>query len=189
MTDTRIDDAPIAPITPTADSLSVVSCNHCGGALDVDATTRFTTCGYCGTRLRVERSATSLSTIELDDLRERTDDLERNVSVLRSDRRVEQHDRSWELRRDEFMITSGDSDPRLPTLHGALSRLIIALLPLGLVFSGWFASFGDSIVPIVLIVIVFGIGQAALEGFKYNRYRAARAEYRQQRAVLLAHGT
>ena len=89
-----------------ATKVAAVSCNRCGGTLDVTARTNYTTCGYCGTRLRVERSASSIATVELDELRSRTDDLERNVTALRDDRRVEQLDRKWEARRAELSISS-----------------------------------------------------------------------------------
>ena len=112
-----------------ATQLTAVSCNRCGGTLDVGERTSFTTCGFCGTQLRVERSATALATVELDELRDRTDTLERNVQALRSDKRVAQLDRQWDVRRAELSIVNSDNEARLPTLHGALLRLASAMSP------------------------------------------------------------
>lgn len=166
-------------------ALTAVSCNHCGGALEVDERTNYTTCGYCGTRLRVERSATALATIELDDLRERTEEIERDVSALRDDKAVEQLDRAWALRRDEFRIAIGNGDPRLPTLQGTLMRLVSVLVPLALLVAGPFSGEGGYVALILLGAAALGAVQAGIEGFKFWRYRSARASYEAERASLL----
>lgn len=174
--------------TPSTDGSrsTAVSCNHCGGALDVTERTKYTTCGFCGTRLRVERSASSLATVELDALKIRTDDLARDVSALRNDKRVEQLDRQWELRRDDFLVSNGEQEPRLPTVHGALLRLLTAVVPIVVLASGQLAAFGSGVLPVVAAAILLGLFQAGTEGYKYNRYRVERARYRTERSRLLA---
>lgn len=182
----RLSPAPSA--AAHTNSLAVVSCNHCGGALEVNERTHYTTCGYCGTRLRVERSASSLATIELDDLRERTDDIERSVSALRDDKAVEQLDRAWGLRRDEFRISNGDGDPRLPTLHGALMRLVSVIIPLALLVAGPFNDVGGYVPVILLGAAALAAVQAGIEGYKFLRYRSARQAYEAERSALLRRG-
>ena len=169
-----------------ANSVTAVSCNRCGGTLDISARTNFTTCGFCGTRLRVERSATSLSTVELDELRTRTDDLERNVSALRDNQQIEQLDRQWEARRAELSISNGKHEPRLPTLHGTLLRLLSALAPIVFLLSGQLNGFGSSVLPVLGAMTLVGLLQAGSELHKYLQYRAASTDYWSERARLLA---
>jgi hypothetical protein len=176
------------PLKAGASQLTAVSCNRCGGTLDVAERTNYTTCGFCGTQLRVDRSTTSLATVELDELRTRTDDLERGVSALRDDQRVEQLDRQWEARRAELSISisNGKHEPRLPTLHGALFRLLSALAPLVLFASGQLASFGEAILPFLAATTLFGLVQGGTELYKYTQYRQAAALYWNERSRLLA---
>lgn len=171
---------------PKPSTVTAVSCNRCGGTLEIPERTHFTTCGYCGTQLRVERSATTLATIELDELRNRTDDLERDLSALRSDRLVEQLDRKWEARRAELSISHGENELRLPTLHGALLRFLSALGPLLLLVFGPFAAFGTTALPFVGAMMMFGAVQGGIELYKYLQYRQASADYWAERSRLLA---
>ncbi len=184
MTDLHADHADHSQFG--ADSVTAISCNRCGGTLDIAERTNFTTCGFCGTRLRVERSATSLSTVELDELRTRTDDLERNVSVLRDNQQIEQLDRQWEARRAELSISNGKHEPRLPTLHGTLLRLLSALVPMVFFFSGQFDGFGTSVLPVLGVMTLVGLLQGGSELHKYLQYRAANTAYWSERARLLA---
>ena len=165
--------------------LQGVGCNQCGGTVDIPADARFVTCGFCGSRLRVERSQSALFTVEMDEMKARTRDLEQNVSALRHNQRVETLDRRWQSRLAELSVREGDDGGlRPPSLVNALLGLIGSLAPMALILSGAFGDVLTGFGPFLVLAVLGGVAKSAVELFKYQQFRRERAVYWAERARL-----
>ena len=78
---------------------NAVHCNHCGGPLEVQDTTRFVTCSFCGCGLELFRSGNALYTEVLAAIEQRTRSIAEDVQAIRRQSAVDQLDREWQLRR------------------------------------------------------------------------------------------
>ena len=63
------------------DKILGVNCNHCGATLEVDAQTRFVTCGYCHSRLAIQRTGSSVFTEVLEKFEHETGQIAGNLAL------------------------------------------------------------------------------------------------------------
>ena len=97
-----------------------LNCNHCGAPLDVPAKARFATCGFCEAKLAIEHVGNSYSTSVLEDLKETTDKIARDVAEIKSSSEIQDLDAQWERERVQHMVTGKDGRQSLPTKSGAI---------------------------------------------------------------------
>ncbi len=75
--------------------LITVSCNQCAAPLEVSASSRFVTCSFCQSQLEIHQSDSAAFTSVLDELKQQTDTIERDVFVIRKQNELAQLDRDW----------------------------------------------------------------------------------------------
>ena len=155
-------------------------CNHCGAPLDVKPSTRFVTCGFCRAQLAVHSSGNSCSTELLEELKQTTDMLVRDVAELKGDSELERLDRQWERRRQELMVTDKHGNAHIPNKAIAIGGSVFVTL-FGVI---WTAFTLRLFPPMALFGLVF-IGMAIFTGIyssqKADRYQRERQAYEQQR--------
>jgi hypothetical protein len=76
--------------------LITLSCNQCGGPLDVPEDAHFATCRFCTAQLAIEHSPTATFTRVLEALSRQTTDTARGLEVVKLQQELEQLDRAWE---------------------------------------------------------------------------------------------
>ena len=121
-----------------------LNCNHCSAPLEVAAKAKFVTCGFCKTRLSIQQTGSTYSTEVLEDLKEATEQIARDVEAIKHSATIERLDRQWERDRMSHMVTNKHGQHSLPTKGGAM------------VVGGMVVGFG-----ILWTVIATGISTAA----------------------------
>lgn len=163
-----------------------LNCNHCGAPLDVSAKARFVTCGFCEARLVVEQTDNSYSTAVLDEIKETTKQIARDVAELKESEALRDLDDQWQSKRNQFMVTNKDGQQSLATKSGAILGSVFAA-GFGVVWMIFAASIGAP--AFFLVFGVFFIGVALVGGVsvysKAEAYSRAQSEYRRRRRKIL----
>src|SRR5262245_23859020 len=171
---------------PTSTEVTSVACNHCGAPLDIGPTTNFVTCAYCGYKLQVHRSASSVYTEVLESIDQRTAQMQQDLNVIKRQNEVERLDREWSLRRDELLVRDKHGQASEPSIIGGIFAAVVGVVFgiawIGITSSqgapGFFTLFGVLFMIAGLVAGISSIGKAA-------RYSDAHRTYEQQRDQLM----
>jgi hypothetical protein len=171
---------------PTSVNAIAVTCNKCGAALDVPAGARFVTCTYCGSRLEVHRSGGAAYTEVLDAIEQNAERIAEDVGQIRLQNELEQLDREWMMRREQFMVSGRHGTRRLPgkvaSLVGAAVAGVFGVFWTAAATSmgapGFFTLFG-------VVFVLFAVGGGIYAFTKAGDYEQAEREYQSRRAALL----
>lgn len=177
-----------------------LNCNHCGAPLEVPAKARFVTCGFCEAKLAVEHTGNSYSTSVLEDLKQTTEQIARDVAAIKSSSAIEKLDAQWERSRSQHLVTGKHGHQSLPTKGGAVAGgLFIAgfglfwtIMAAGITSAG--SQMGAPgvvrIFPLFgLLFIAFGLFNAFRIYSKAEAFEKDNRDYRQQRQKLVREET
>ncbi|QDV41924.1 hypothetical protein Enr13x_17670 [Stieleria neptunia] len=172
-----------------------LNCNHCGAPLDVPAKARFATCGFCQAKLAIEHVGNSYSTTVLDELKETTDRIARDVAEIKSSSEIKELDSRWQQERLSHMVTGKHGRQSLPTKTGAVAGgvmvavfgLFWTIMAAGITGAG--SRMGApgvfSIFPLFGIVfIVFGVFMSFQVYSRAESYEQANQKYLDERRKL-----
>ncbi|QEG41106.1 hypothetical protein [Roseimaritima ulvae] len=173
-----------------------VRCNHCGAPLEIPKSARYVTCGFCDAQLAVHRSGNAYSTELLEEIKQTTDGLVRDVAQLKKSTEIEQLDREWELRQSELHIHGKNGRVSVPSKTGALfgSGFAVAFGVFWMIMAGGitFAGVGMGAPAVIGIFPLFGLVFILVAIFggisqyqKADEYERARTRYQQHRRKLL----
>jgi hypothetical protein len=168
------------------DSLTSVSCSHCGAPLQVPDTTHFVTCSYCGTRLEVHRSGNAVYTEILADIDQRTQQIASDVDTIKRQNEIERLDREWQMQREGLLQRDKYGRASEPSAVGGMIGSVIAVV-FGVI---WMIVASSSGAPgfFVLFGLVF-IGAAVIGGIsslgKAAQFNDAQQSYQQRRQQLM----
>jgi uncharacterized Zn finger protein (UPF0148 family) len=167
--------------------ITSVACNHCGAPLEIGPTTNFVTCAYCGYKLQVHRSASSVYTEVLESIDQRTQRMEQGLDQIKRQNEIERLDREWAMTRDSMLVRDKEGSASEPSAVGSVIGGVIAII-VGIVVAclvlsdghvpPFMALFGGVFILVGFFSMIGGVGKAA-------RYRDAQSRYQQQRASLL----
>lgn len=160
-----------------------LNCNHCGAPLEVPVKTRFLTCNFCSSKLAVQRSESAAYTEVLEVLEARTEDIARDVEVLKLEQRLARLDRDWEHNRKRYLVRDKHGVARIPTEGGTI--FAAGLMLVFLVFFGLVASSinGLFILPAVLMGgLLFVLLNVQLR--KARDFKKAKTRYQRRRREL-----
>ncbi|MEO1524524.1 MAG: hypothetical protein AAFX06_03770 [Planctomycetota bacterium] len=164
-----------------------LNCNHCGAPLDVPEKARFATCGFCEARLAIERTGNSYSTSVLDEIKETTQQIARDVAELKNSEELRRLDDQWNSKREQFMVTRKNGSRRLATKNDALLGSVLAF-GFGIVWLIFAASIGAPGFFLLFGMIV--IAGALFGGFttysKAEAYTRAQSDYQRRRRDILS---
>ncbi|MBA2113130.1 hypothetical protein HOV93_02780 [Planctomycetes bacterium FF15] len=147
------------------------------------------TCLHCGTQLAVVHEGGAAYTEKLDQLVERTEQIEGKVDAMHREQKIAALDREWQAKQESLKVRSKNGIPHLPSKVKGLVSVVLG------VFVGMFifclgAGASDTGGPGVIFSV---IGAAAIllitgSGFwQYQRaeaYEKAKREYGRQRQQL-----
>jgi len=177
-------------MTPTNDSPDAVqtiavACNHCGAPLSVPDDARFVTCTHCGSQLEIHRSGGAAFTKVLEQLDQRTARVEQDLAEIKIREQIDELDRRWESKRDQYMIhgkDGGSSEPSSGNAVGTAAMLGLSGL-LALCAGG---AKGSNVVLVVgagllIVALFFGVTVANWA----REYELAKSLYQQNRDDLM----
>ena len=172
-----------------------LNCNHCGAPLDVPAKARFATCGFCEAKLAIEHVGNSYSTTVLDELKETTAQIAKDVAEIKSSSEIKDLDARWQQERLTHMVTGKHGHQSLPTKTGAVAGgifiagfgLFWTIMAAGITGSG--ARMGAPgvirIFPLFgVLFIAFGVFTAFRIFSRAEAYERANRSYLDQRRKL-----
>lgn len=174
-------------------SLIPLACNHCGAAIDVEASTRFVTCTYCGSRLEVHRTGNAAYTSVLEAIDQRTQQIAEDVEIIKIQNQLEHLDRQWQMQRDSLLVRNKDGSTSEPSALGTAMGIVMGLFAMGFaIFWMVMASSMGAPFPfpcfglIFLIVIPITIYNQIQKSNRFEQMRSSYEVERQRLQDLLA---
>ncbi len=155
-----------------------LNCNECGAPLDVPESARFVTCSFCESRLSVEQTGNTYSTVLLEKLTATTEGLADEVRRLRAQTELASLDREWEQTRDSLMIQGQNGRKSEPSYVAAAMQAVVIVV----IGSGASSVFGEAafLMALAAAAVIVTITAIRAEG-----YKAARSRYNHRRQQLM----
>jgi DNA-directed RNA polymerase subunit RPC12/RpoP len=85
-----------------------LSCNNCGGPLDIPESANYVSCVHCSTQLAVKRTSSITYTEKLEAIQSQQEDMREKLVRLERESLVARIDREWEEEKQRFMIGGND---------------------------------------------------------------------------------
>ncbi|MFG0288402.1 MAG: hypothetical protein ACF8CQ_09510 [Rhodopirellula sp. JB044] len=159
-------------------------CNHCGAPIEVRKSAKFVTCGYCNAHLAIHHTGSSYSTELLEEIKQTTDTLVRDVAKLKGDSEIDRLDREWEQERLEYMSTNKNGTHSVPD-KGTATVMGGFVAVFGIF---WTVGAGIAFPPMALFGLIFvcmsvwGIIHTCAKADQYNN---AKQRYHERRRQLI----
>ncbi len=161
-----------------------ISCNNCGGALEIEEGVRFITCTYCLSRLEVKNTENAIYCEILEAVSKRAGTISSDLDLLIVHNEIERLDREWEKKRGEY-VTQVDGEPMEPNhVRSVLLGLIAVVSAIALVVAvtvtegPWFVAITVSLLVPLCIYSVWK------EFRRVNEWQAAKTKYEEKRVQL-----
>ncbi|HIF39888.1 MAG TPA: hypothetical protein EYQ74_02160 [Planctomycetes bacterium] len=167
--------------------LLALNCNQCGAPLEVPAKAKFVTCNFCSTQLSVQRTDKVAYTEAIEEIQERTRQMSEDLKHLKKQSAVEDLDRSWRRRREQFMVRSQQGELNVPSK--AMATAIGTVTTIGGLLWMWFAMNIGAPGPFPLFGVFFigtGIFGAMRMSAKADDFRRSHRAYLSKRHDLLS---
>lgn len=182
-----------------------LACNHCGASLQVKPGTQYVTCGYCGSQLMVHQEGGSLYTEVLSQIDARTENIQKDVQIIKLQNDLERLDREWQSQNLEEKIEesgkakSGSNSSPIGAIVGAVVFIVFGILMLGMFsrttssmphFGGGPGSGPESIFPCFIVLIMIGVAGTAIWGVisglsKSSEKEDRETEYQRKRQEIV----
>lgn len=161
-------------------------CNNCGAPLQVQASTKFCTCSFCGSHLKLRQEGGTVFCEVLGELKARTERIEDDVRRIRLNQELEALDREWEQEEEQFSTRQKDGSYVLPSKSDALLKGAVAAVA-GVVWMGFASNTGAPVYVPLLGLFVIGMGiHLGIQGMqKADQFEKRKHIYQQRRARLL----
>ena len=160
-----------------------LSCDHCGGPLDVPLRAKYVTCGFCDTRLAVESTGHTHFTRQLEQIDRTTREIAQDVKDIK--RQLNELDDQWRGSQQRYQIRSRPELRRVPVPYEAVGFGAVGIVISVLVF-GVFATLAEP--AGMLVGLVLGLGSVLVLGIylqKCGRYKRSRLKYEVDRRKLM----
>ena len=172
-----------------------LNCNHCGAPIEAPPKARFITCTFCDARLQIHHSGSSYSTEVLDEIRETTHRIARDIEELKSSTAIDRLDKQWERERKNYLVTGKHGTAHMPSksqaVVGGVVVTIFGLFWTAMAFSIVGAGIGRvfglaNLFPLFgLLFVGLGIFNALRVAKKADEYERDHDRYVRQRHELL----
>jgi len=164
-----------------------VNCNLCGSSLEITPTTNFATCGSCGAKLAIKRTATSIFTEPAGD--EPNGPLADQLNQLKLQNEVYRIDLEWQKEREPLLLHSKYG--AYPPTKGQRTVAIVLGVVVTIGFGILTASLpGARATGAPLwgggLLLLFFIGLAIYSNRKFEAYKRAEAAYLGRREAARA---
>lgn len=163
-----------------------VTCNNCGGPLEVPKKVRFVNCGYCSSRLEIRQSGGAVYSEVLEKIDQRTERIADVLEAIKTQNEIERLDREWQMGMDRYKVRNQDGEYSVPSSAGSVVGGIFAIV-FGVFWIGFAAKMGaPGIFPLFGLLFIglafFGMVSGASKASDYQR---AHDEYQSKRRELM----
>ena len=164
-----------------------LNCNHCGAPLDVPARAKFVTCTFCESKLSIQHTGSTWSTEVLEELQKTTQTLASDVRQLQLRSDLDQLDRDWDKKKQQYFTRNRDGSTSVPSgtaaVIGAIGALGFGIFWVIMTSAGnappFFPLFGVLFSGVAIVHMIIGVSKA-------NRYKSAHSRYQRQRRNLMS---
>lgn len=171
-------------------NLIPLNCRQCGAPLRVPEDVKHVTCLHCGTQLAVMHEGGAAYTERLDELDQRTSEIEDRVDELDRQQKVAQLDQEWEREQAKYWVKDKHGNAHPPSAVGAVftgiftlgAAVAFALFPL---LSGAPSSMVGFAMVGSLIFGLVGVFTSIVQLGKASSRQEAERRYRHRREQLL----
>lgn len=161
-------------------------CDHCGAPIDVKAKAKFVTCGFCHASLAIHHTGSSYSTELLEDLKQTTDALVKDVAQIKHNAALDRLDEQWERRRLKLLgtnkhghqITQPPNQATMIIVSGFVIVFALIWTCLAAVMFAPMALFGLAFMGMAVVGLISSFS-------KMNTYKTERARYMRERQSLI----
>jgi len=163
-----------------------VTCNNCGGPLEVPKKVRFVNCGYCSSRLEIRQSGGAVYSEVLEKIDQRTERIADDLEAIKTQNEIERLDREWIIHRDQYKVKNQDGSYDVPSATGSVVGGAVAIV-FGIFWMVGAASTGaPGIFPLFGLVFI-GIAFYGMlnNTSKASDYQQAHDEYQAKRRELM----
>ena len=161
-------------------------CDHCGAPIDVKAKAKFVTCGFCHASLAIHHTGSSYSTEMLEDLKQTTDALVKDVAQIKHNAALDRLDEQWERRRLKLLGTNKEGHQITQPPNQAAMIIMPGCV---IVFGLFWTLFAATIFPPMALFGIVFIGMAIFGTIsshsKMGTYKAERQRYMRERQSLI----
>lgn len=171
-------------------------CNNCGAPLEVKEGTKFCTCSFCNSQLKIQDTGNAVFSEVLNAIENRTKKIEQDVETIKLQQELDRLDREWSGTQQQYKIKGKDGHYSVPNKQdarkvvsiGVVAGIIWTVIAFSITNMGPGRGFGGfgSIFPL------FGLVFAGIAAFSYKNiskkaeiYEQARDEYLRQRHEIV----
>jgi len=163
-----------------------VTCNNCGGPLEVPKKVRFVNCGYCSSRLEIRQSGGAVYSEVLEKIEQNTERIADDLEAIKAQNEIERLDREWQMGMDRYKARNQDGEYSVPNSAGSVIGGVIAIgfgifwmgMASGIGAPGIFPLFGLVFIGVAFFGMVSGVS-------KSSAYQRAHDEYQSKRRKLM----
>ncbi len=161
-------------------------CANCGAPLSVRHKVRFVRCNFCDSQLEIHREDSATYSTATQEVREaRVAKLQKSVERLQLGNQLEQLDREWLMRQEEFLTSGKRGEKCRASMTGGVISIVLGVSGAGVGLIALLGGVGMCLcisLPVSIVLIANGIHMLATA----DRYQQALAEYKGRRSDLLA---
>ena len=163
-----------------------VTCNNCGGPLEVPKKVRFVNCGYCSSRLEIRQSGNAVYSEILEKIEERTEKMADDIEAIKNQNEIERLDREWQMGMDRFKVRSKEGEYSVPSAAGSVIGGVIAVV-FGVFWISMASRIGaPGIFPLFGLVFIGGAFFSMVSGVsKASGHQRAHDQYQSKRRELM----
>lgn len=171
-------------------NLIPLACNNCGAPLKVPDDVKFVTCVHCHTSLSIEHEGDAYFTRQLEELTERTEEIDTKLNSVERQVQRQNLDLRWEIDRKKLMVKRKDGDVVIPKRMDSASSLFgmlfgfVALAVFGIFAAQAPNGIGGFFILFALVGAIVLVASNASEHSKAVKYETALRRYQNEKARL-----
>ncbi len=167
-----------------------INCNSCGAGLQIPDKVEFFNCSFCGSQLKMVKSAGAQFTEVVGELVEHTEAISQNTNIIQLEKAIERLDRDWERRKEQLGLEEHDGSNRQVaiTIMGGVASLAFIIFWINGA-SSMSSHFDD---PMAKVFPLFGVAMLVIVLInmlstpqKLSSFQKAKQQYEEKRRELL----
>ncbi len=167
-----------------------INCNSCGAGLQIPDKVEFFNCSFCGSQLKMVKSAGAQFTEVVGELVEHTEAISQNTNIIQLEKAIERLDRDWKRQKGRLGLeeheASGGSMASTMVGGGVAIVFVIFWIYGSSSISSQFNDPISKVFPLLgvgmLILVLINIASAPM---KLSRFQKAKQQYEEKRQELL----
>ncbi|WDI44080.1 hypothetical protein [Bremerella sp. P1] len=170
-------------------NLIALNCRNCGAPLQVPDDLKHVTCMHCGTQLAIVHEGGAAYTEKLEELSERTEQIEDKLDELHRQQKLAALDREWDNAQEGFKVRRKDGSTYLPSKTGSVLSgvggigIAVFIMIMGVGMSGKSGP-GQVIVLFGVVAVLLSVGATVWGYYRADAYEKAKRRYESRRRQI-----